>query len=230
MLHNPNQMQKVRNALIAGASGLVGGHCLEMLLKSERYSQVISIGRRELPVINPKLEQKVVDFDKLHTFYADLDVDDVFCCLGTTIKTAGSKEAFYKVDHTYVVELARVTANKGASQFVVISSMGADASSMFFYNKVKGEMERDIQQVGFESVHILRPSLLLGNRDEERIGENLASKILKPLSSLMVGPLKVYRPIEAETVASAMVYAAAHQEKGVHIYPSDQVAELGAKH
>jgi uncharacterized protein YbjT (DUF2867 family) len=222
-------MQKVRNALIAGASGLVGGHCLELLLKSERYSQVISIGRREVPVIHPKLEQKIIDFDKLHNYYAELDVDDVFCCLGTTIKKAGSKEAFYKVDYTYVVELARVTANKGASQFIVISSMGADASSMFFYNKVKGEMERDIQQLGFESVHILRPSLLLGNRDEERTGEKLASKILKPLSSLMVGPLKEYKPIEAETVAHAMVYVAEHQEKGMHIYPSNKIALLGTK-
>ncbi len=222
-------MQKVRNALIAGASGLVGGHCLELLLKSERYSQVISIGRREVPVIHPRLEQKIIDFDKLHAYYSELDVDDVFCCLGTTIKRAGSKEAFYKVDHTYVVELARVTANKGASQFIVISSMGADAESMFFYNKVKGEMERDIQQPGFEAVHILRPSLLLGNREEERTGEKLASKILKPLSSLMIGPLKEYKPIEAETVAHAMVNVAAQQGKGVHIYSSGEIAELGAK-
>ncbi len=222
-------MQKVRNALIAGASGLVGGHCLELLLKNERYSQVISIGRREVPVIHPRLEQKIIDFDKLHAYYSELDVDDVFCCLGTTIKRAGSKEAFYKVDHTYVVELARVTANKGASQFIVISSMGADAESMFFYNKVKGEMERDIQQLGFEAVHILRPSLLLGNREEERTGEKLASKILKPLSSLMIGPLKEYKPIEAETVAHAMVNIAAQQGKGVHIYSSAEIAELGAK-
>ncbi len=222
-------MQKVRNALIAGASGLVGGHCLELLLKNERYSQVISIGRREVPVIHPRLEQKIIDFDKLHAYYSELDVDDVFCCLGTTIKRAGSKEAFYKVDHTYVVELARVTANKGASQFIVISSMGADAESMFFYNKVKGEMERDIQQPGFEAVHILRPSLLLGNREEERTGEKLASKILKPLSSLMIGPLKEYKPIEAETVAHAMVNVAAQQGKGVHIYSSGEIAELGAK-
>ncbi len=222
-------MQKVRNALIAGASGLVGGHCLELLLKNERYSQVISIGRREVPVIHPRLEQKIIDFDKLHAYYSELDVDDVFCCLGTTIKRAGSKEAFYKVDHTYVVELARVTANKGASQFIVISSLGADAESMFFYNKVKGEMERDIQQPGFEAVHILRPSLLLGNREEERTGEKLASKILKPLSSLMIGPLKEYKPIEAETVAHAMVNVAAQQGKGVHIYSSGEIAELGAK-
>lgn len=222
-------MQKVRFALIAGASGLVGSHCLAQLLKSDRYSHVIAIGRRELPLLHPKLEQKVIDFNKLRSYAADLEADDVFCCLGTTIKKAGSKEAFYKVDHTYVVELAKITANKGASQFIVVSSMGADANSMFFYNKVKGEMEQGVLLQNFDAVHILRPSLLLGERTEHRTGEELAARIMKPLSSLMVGPLKKYRPIEAETVAKAMLYAAQQQQRGVHIYPSDKIAELGAK-
>lgn len=208
---------------------MVGSHCLDLLLKSDRYSQVISVGRRDLPLLHPKLEQRVVDFDKLQHYAAELAVDDVFCCLGTTIKKAGSKEAFYKVDHTYVVDLAKVTAAKGASQFIVVSAMGADASSLFFYNKVKGEMERDVQQAGFEAVHILRPSLLLGERTEHRAGEELASKIMKPLSSLMVGPLRKYKPIEAETVAKAMLYVASQHQKGVHIYPSDEIASLGAK-
>ncbi|MEJ8803079.1 oxidoreductase [Pontibacter sp. H249] len=222
-------MQKVRYALIVGASGLVGSHCLEQLLKSDRYSHVISVGRRDLPLIHPKLEQKKVDFNKLRSYAADLEADDVFCCLGTTIKKAGSKEAFYKVDHTYVVELAKITAGKGAAQFLVISAMGADAGSMVFYNKVKGEMERDVQQQNFNAVYIFRPSLLLGERTEHRTGEEFAAKVMKPLSKLMVGPLKKYKPIEAETVAKAMVYVAAQQQNGTHIYPSDEIAELGAK-
>ena len=222
-------MQKVRYALIAGASGLVGSHCLEQLLKSDRYSHVISVGRRDLPLIHPKLEQKTINFNKLHNYASDLEADDVFCCLGTTIKKAGSKEAFYKVDYTYVVELAKITAGKGASQFIVVSAMGADADSMIFYNKVKGEMERDVQQQNFSAVHILRPSLLLGERTEHRLGEELASKIMKPLSGLMLGPLKKYKPIEAETVAKAMLYVATQQQKGAHIYPSNEIAELGAK-
>ncbi|MFD2514585.1 oxidoreductase [Pontibacter locisalis] len=222
-------MQKVRTALIAGASGLVGGHCLNLLLQSDRYSQVISIGRHDLPLIHPKLEQRVVAFNKLKASSSILVADDVFCCLGTTIKKAGSKEAFYKVDHTYVVELANITAQKGAAQFLVVSAMGADAGSMIFYNKVKGEMERDVQQQGFDAVHIFRPSLLLGDREEKRSGEELASKIMKPLSNLMVGPLKNYKPIEAETVAKAMVYAAAQNQKGVHIHSSDEIATLGSK-
>ncbi|GAB3530402.1 oxidoreductase [Pontibacter brevis] len=222
-------MQKVRTALIAGASGLVGGHLLNLLLRSKRYSEVVSIGRRELPLIYPNLEQRVVDFNNLKLHGSELVADDVFCCLGTTIKKAGSKEAFYKVDHTYVVDLAQVTANKGASQFLVVSAMGADAGSMVFYNKVKGEMEQHVQQQPFTSVHIFRPSLLLGEREEHRTGEELASKIMKPLSSLMIGPLEKYKPIEGETVAKGMLYAASQDKPGVHIHPSDDIAELGAK-
>ncbi len=190
---------------------------------------MISVGRRDLPLIHPKLEQLSIDFDEMKTYAADMVADDVFCCLGTTIKRAGSKPAFYKVDHTYVVELAHITASKGAAQFMVVSAMGADAGSMFFYNKVKGEMERDIQQQGLTCVHVFRPSLLLGEREEERTGEEIASKIMQPLSSLLVGPLKKYKPIEAETVAKAMLYAAMQDQQGVFVHFSDQVAALGAK-
>ena len=222
-------MHKTRNALIAGASGLVGGHCLQLLLKSDRYSQVISIGRRDLPLIHPKLDQKVIDFNNLKKYASEFAADDVFCCLGTTIKKAGSKENFYKVDYTYVVELAKLAASKNASQFLVVSAMGADASSMIYYNKVKGEMERDVQQQDFRAVHIFRPSLLLGDREEERTGEELASKIMKPLSGLMIGPLRKYKPIEAEDVAKAMLHAADLRSSGVHVYPSDEIAEMATQ-
>ncbi|MEJ8756290.1 oxidoreductase [Pontibacter sp. H259] len=222
-------MHKTRNALIAGASGLVGSHCLRLLLTSERYSQVISIGRRDLPLIHPKLDQKVIDFNNLKKYSSELAADDVFCCLGTTIKKAGSKENFYKVDHTYVVELAKVTAAKNANQFLVVSAMGADAGSMIFYNKVKGEMERDVQQLDFRAVHIFRPSLLLGEREEQRTGEEFASKIMRPLSGLMVGPLRKYKPILAEDVAKAMLWAADQRANGVHIYPSDELHGMAAK-
>ncbi|MHA6246990.1 oxidoreductase [Pontibacter sp. CAU 1760] len=223
-------MQKVRNALIVGASGLVGSHLLHLLLQSPRYSEVIAVGRRELPLIHPNLEQRVIDFDRMKEFAADLKADDIFCCLGTTIKKAGSKEAFYKVDYTYVAQLAEITASKGASQFLVVSAMGADASSLFYYNKVKGEMEDHVKQQDFSTVHLFRPSLLLGERDEHRAGEELASKIMKPLSGLMIGPLEKYKPIEAEAVAKAMLFAASQDQKGIHVHPSDDIAILGAKH
>lgn len=221
-------MQKTRTALIAGASGLVGRHLLPLLLQSNRYSQVIAVGRRELPLIHPKLDQQLVDFDDLKRYKSELVADDVFCCLGTTIKKAGSKEAFYKVDHTYVTQLAALTLEKKATQFLVVSAMGADAGSMVFYNKVKGEMERDIQQLGFPAVHVFRPSLLLGEREEHRTGEELGAKIMKPLAGLLIGPLRRYRPIQAETVAKAMLQAASSDGLGVHIYPSDKIEQLAS--
>ncbi len=222
-------MHKTRNALIAGATGLVGSHCLRLLLDNDRYSQVISVGRREVPIIHPKLDQQIVDFDNLKKYSANLAADDVFCCLGTTIKKAGSKESFYKVDYTYVVELAKLTAAKNASQFLVVSAMGADESSLFFYNKVKGQMERAVQDMEFRGVQIFRPSLLLGERDEERTGEEVAAKIMQPLSKLMIGPLSKYKPIEAEDVAKAMVQTALQNKGGNHIYPSDKIARIAAK-
>lgn len=222
-------MYKTRNALIAGASGLVGGHCLRLLLESDRYSQVISIGRRDLPVIHPKLDQQVIDFDKLESFTTDLVADDIYCCLGTTIKKAGSKEAFYKVDYTYVSQLAKITAAKNATQFLVVSAMGANASSFIFYNRVKGEMEKFVKEQGFDAVHIFQPSLLLGEREDERKGEEFASKVMKPLSQFMIGPFKKYKPIEGETVAKAMVYAAALNQTGIYTYQSDEIARLGSK-
>lgn len=221
-------MHRTRTALIAGASGLVGSHLLLMLLQSERYSQVISIGRRELTVIHPKLDQQIVDFDNLKKSESELVADDIFCCLGTTIRKAGSKEAFYKVDHDYVTQLAATTLKKNAAQFLVVSSMGADAGSRFFYNRVKGEMERDVQQLGFQAVHIFRPSLLLGEREEHRTGEEIGARIMRPLSRLMLGPLRKYRPIQAETVARAMLQAASLDQKGTQVYLSDQIAQLGS--
>ncbi|OKL41971.1 NAD-dependent epimerase/dehydratase family protein [Pontibacter flavimaris] len=220
-------MQKVRTALIAGASGLVGGHLLSLLLRSERYSQVISIGRHELPLIHPKLDQQVINFDRMKDYAADMVADDIFCCLGTTIKKAGSKENFYKVDHTYVTQLAEITARKGAIQFLVVSAMGANARSMVFYNRVKGEMERDVQQQPFNTVHIFRPALLLGEREEKRAGEDFASKVMRPLSGLMIGPLEKYKPIEGETVARAMLAAAKAEKTGKYTHPSDEIARMG---
>ncbi|WP_242927818.1 oxidoreductase [Pontibacter vulgaris] len=222
-------MHRTRNALIAGASGLVGGHCLQLLLNSERYSQVISIGRRDLPVIHPKLDQRVIDFDNMERYATELAADDVYCCLGTTIKKAGSKDAFYKVDHTYVTKLAEITLQKQASQFLVVSAMGADAGSMIFYNQVKGKMEEHVMELGFETVHIFRPSLLLGEREEHRAGEEFAAKIMKPLQGLMVGPLRKYKPVQAETVAKAMLYAASLNQTGNHIHPSDEIQKMGRK-
>jgi uncharacterized protein YbjT (DUF2867 family) len=219
-------MPSPKTALIAGASGLVGGHCLSFLLRSDRYDKVISLGRSPLPTSHPKLIQLTVDFDHLKDHQDQLQANDVFCCLGTTIKKAGSKAKFYKVDYTYVVELARLAASQGATQFLVVSALGAHPKSRIFYNRVKGQMEEAVKQVSFHSVHILQPSVLLGNREESRPMEKVAGMIMGILGFMLFGALKKYRPIEASKVGKAMVHYAAQEKPGIHDHPSDQIARV----
>lgn len=218
-------MTPQKTALIAGASGLVGSQLLTLLLASERYAKVIVVGRRPLPQVHPKLEQRVLDLDHLDQHRLGLIADDVYCCLGTTMRQAGSKEAFYKVDYLYVVKLAALTAGNFAAQFLVVSAMGADAESRIYYNRVKGEMEQAVRQTPFRVIHIFRPSLLLGNRAEKRLGEQIGAVLMKALRPLMVGPLRKYQAVEAATVARAMLRAAEEDGGGIRVHLSDEIAE-----
>lgn len=213
--------QKV--ALIAGASGLVGSQLLPLLLNCGRYAKVISVGRRPLPLLHPLLVQRTLDFDQLEEHRLSLIADDVFCCLGTTMRQAGSKEAFYQVDFLYVVKLAALTAANFAVQFLVVSSMGADAHSRFYYSRVKGEMEAAVREAPFRAVHIFRPSLLLGTRAATRRGEQVGAVVLRLARPLLLGPLRRYRAIEAQTVAQAMLNAAYRNVSGAHVYASDEI-------
>ncbi|UYZ57571.1 oxidoreductase [Hymenobacter latericus] len=211
-------------ALIAGASGLVGSCLLPLLLNSGRYAKVISLSRRPLQLVHPKLDQRVVDFDRLEDHRLSLIADDVFCCLGTTMRQAGSKEAFYKVDYLYVVKLAALTSANFAAQFMVVSAMGADVASTFYYNRVKGDMEAAVRQTPFRAIHIFRPSLLLGERAEKRLGEQIGAVLLRLVNPLLVGPLKRYRGIPAQAVAQGMLNAAYQEGGGVRVYLSDEIA------
>jgi len=212
-----------RTALVLGASGLVGSILTRMLLDSEAYSQVTILVRHPMDLTHPKLNQEVINFDQPDA--GKVRGDDVFCCLGTTIKVAGSKEAFYKVDATYPYELAKVARTNGASQFLLVTAMGADARSIIFYNRVKGEVEDKIALLNYDSYSIFRPSLLLGNRKEVRPGEKMAQSFSGILSGLMVGPLKKYKPIEARKVAAAMQKVALRRYKGQYVFESDQLQE-----
>ena len=212
-----------KTALLAGATGLIGSHLLPLLLASERYSKVIVVGRRALALTHPKLTQVVTDLDKLQDVRLQLIADDVFCCLGTTLKQAGSKEAFYKVDFLYVVTLAALAAGNFASQFMVISSMGADADSRVYYSRVKGEMEAAVRQVPFRAIHIFRPSLLLGERAQPRLGERVGAVLLRALQPLLRGPLLKYRPVRGAVVAAAMLRAADEEGGGVRVHLSDEL-------
>lgn len=219
-------MASQKTALIAGASGLIGSQLLTLLLASDRYAKVIVVGRRPVPQVHPKLEQRVLDFDQLEQHALALIADDVYCCLGTTMRQAGSKEAFYKVDYLYVVKLAALTAGNFAAQFLVVSAMGADPDSRFYYNRVKGEMEDAVRKTPFRVIHFFRPSLLLGARSEKRLGEQIGAVLLGILRPLLLGPLRKYQPVAAATVARAMLRAAEEDGGGVRVHLSDEIAAV----
>lgn len=211
------QQGRIR-VLLVGATGLTGDYCLTRLLADDVFSHVTVLARRPLERTDPKLTVHVVDFDHLGDHAEAMAVDAVLCCLGTTHRAAGSPEAFAKVDHIYVAELARLTAARGASCFVLVSSVGADPGSPVFYHRVKGRAETAVSELPFKAVHILRPSLLLGERRESRPAEDW-SKQFAPLWSLfMWGPFSRYKPTSAETVAARMVELAKSGQEGVHIH------------
>jgi uncharacterized protein YbjT (DUF2867 family) len=211
-----------RVALLAGGSGLVGGHLLRLLLDDPRWGRVISLGRRELELTHPALEQRVVDLSDPGESLAGLPgVDDAFCALGTTIKKAGSQEAFRSVDHDAVVTLARAAGESGASSFLHVTSMGADPGSRIFYNRVKGETERDVAKVGIATTVAFRPSILDGDRAESRPGEQVGLVVMRALSPV----LGRFRPTRAADVATAMVREATRLEPGVRTVGA---ADLGA--
>jgi len=218
-----------RTALLLGASGLIGGYCLELLLADPDYTQVTILVRQPLPTSHPKLTQRIVNFDRLNEAADAFQVQDVFCCLGTTIKTAGSQEAFRKVDFNYPTESVRLALQQGATQFLLVSSLGADAKSSVFYSRTKGEVERAVAASDLCSVQIFRPSLLLGQRTEVRTGERIAETVSRAISFLLLGPLRKYRPIEARAVAAAMIVIAKRQPTGIHIYESDRIAQIAAQ-
>lgn len=216
-----------RSALLLGATGLVGSSCLDLLLDDARYERVRVISRRSLRRRHPRLDEQVIDFEKLQEHAALFAADDVFCCLGTTMSHAGSEEAFRKVDHDYPVQSAELAAAEGAEQFLMVSALGADPDSRIFYNRVKGQAEVAVKRLPLRAIWILRPSLLLGERPEMRIGERLASAVAIPLSPLMLGSLRRYRPIAARDVARAMLHLA-HQQGTGGVIESDEIAALAA--
>jgi uncharacterized protein YbjT (DUF2867 family) len=210
-----------RSALVAGATGLVGSHVLAQLLADAHWSRVVTVGRRTTGQQHAKLEQRVLDLGDLETVSDLPHVEDVFCCLGTTIKQAGSQPAFRLVDHDFVVGVARAGLRAGATQFLLVSAIGADPESRVFYSRVKGETEAAIRKLSYEAVQIFRPSLLLGDRPEFRLGERIATLGAPVMTGLLFGRLRRYRPIQAATVARAMVTTAKEAPRGPNVYEYD---------
>ncbi len=218
-----SENQNSKTAIVAGATGLVGEQLINLLLSSPEYGKVIAVVRKPLAITHQKLEQKVIEFSQLLSELSDIKADHGFCCLGTTIKTAGSKENQHVIDHDYVVNFARAAYQAGASRFAVVSSIGASSSSGNFYLRTKGKMEVDLQQIPFEGLYILQPSFLLGDRKEFRSGEKFGIVLMKLLSPLMVGSLRKYRGVLASVVASSMIRVINSDEKNVQIIRSDKL-------
>ncbi len=215
-----------RTALIVGASGLIGGYLVRSLLEDEEYQHVIVLTRRELALQHYKLEKRIVDFEGMEKTLKGLKVHDAFCTLGTTIRKAGSPVAFRKVDFEYPVRTATVALKAGAQRFLAVTSLGADATSSNLYLRTKGELEQALRVEGFKGLILFRPSILLGERHEFRLGEKFGIAALKLASPFMRGRLKKYKPIQASTVAAAMVAAAKQNIRGVQIFESNEIAEL----
>lgn len=212
-------------AVLAGASGLVGKYCLEMLLEDAFYDRVVSIGRRLLPFEHPKLAQKLVDFEALHD--EDLQgLTHVFCCLGTTIRKAGSESAFRKVDHDYALALGRNAASLRARRFLLVSSVGADPKAGTFYLRVKGELEQALRALPFEGLYLFQPSILLGPREEERPGEKAGLTLARAFEWALVGGLRKYRPMPAAVLARAMTVAGERAPGGTQVLRYDEIVKL----
>jgi uncharacterized protein YbjT (DUF2867 family) len=216
----PGESQ-VRSALLAGATGLVGSRLLPKLLASPCYAKVGVWARRPLRIDDPRLAVQIVDFARLEE--RRIDAEDVYCCLGTTIRRAGTREAFREVDYGYPLALAKRAADCGARRLLVVSALGADRGSPAFYNRVKGEMEDAVRAAGVARTYFFRPSLLEGPRQEFRLGERvglLAAALLRPW-------LGKYRPTRADDLALAML-AAASEDLEPGVYESTAIEKLAA--
>lgn len=225
-----------KTALLLGASGLVGNEVVNQLLMendvdSEFYFNKVKVYvRKPLSIVHPKLEQYVVNFDSLTDYNSLINGDVVFCCMGTTIKAAGSKEAFIKVDYTYPLAFAKIAKQNGVDKFLLVSSLGADSGSSNFYLKVKGDIEQALTLLQFKSFIILRPSMLLGDRKEFRLTELIGKFFMKIFSFIFIGKLKMYKAIEASVVAKAMIRLSKQREEfssnRQNIILSDRIQEL----
>ncbi|HEV8507850.1 MAG TPA: NAD(P)H-binding protein [Chitinophagaceae bacterium] len=215
-----------KTATLIGATGLVGGELLSLLLDDDYFEKIRILIRRPVTMTHPKLEKKLVDFTDADSLLADLDESDaVFCAIGTTFKKVkGNKQAYRRIDYDIPVNIARYCKIMNCKSYILVSAVGADSGSGNFYLKLKGEVEDIVRKVGLESTYIMRPSVLLGKRNEFRFGERITIPLMKKISFLL--PSK-YKPIEASDVAKAMLAAAKQHQQGFFLCEYKQMKRLG---
>lgn len=213
-----------KTAIVLGATGLVGSHITDLLLKDERYSTVRIFHRRSTGINHKKVEEHIVDFDSVSTWKELLTGDELYSAMGTTIKKAGSQDAQYKIDVTYPLRVAAAAAENGVKNYALVSSAGANKESRIFYSRIKGELEEAVKSLPFNLITILRPSVLDGDRNENRPGEAFAILAMSILGKLP--GLSTYRPIHARTVANGMINSLNDRSGGCHIFESDEIFYL----
>ena len=205
-------------SIIAGSTGLIGGNVIKVL--SNKKQSAIALTRRSIPNLPSNVTEVIIDFDAFEKNGSLPSCNNVFICLGTTIKTAGSKENFRKVDIDYCLSIARKAKESGAETLSLISSIGANSSSKNFYLRTKGELEESIQSLGFSTVNIFRPSFLVGERSEKRLAEKIAINLAKIMDLFLIGTASKYRSVKAESLAKTMVLKA-DDKPGVNYFYFD---------
>jgi uncharacterized protein YbjT (DUF2867 family) len=211
----------MKTAIVIGATGLVGVNLVNRLKDSKSYERVTLLVRRKTDLNHLKIEEKIIDFDKIDTEL--IKADDIFCAIGTTLKKAGSKENQYKIDCEYPATIAKMGRQNGVKQFILISSIGADKNSSNFYLRTKGELEEKISELNFDSFIILRPSFIIGDRKEFRLGEVIGIFFASLFRPLMLGGLKKYRGVHAIVIAKKMIKMASENLKGKIVLESDKI-------
>jgi uncharacterized protein YbjT (DUF2867 family) len=214
----------MKKAIVIGATGLVGSTLVEQLLANPTYGKVTLLVRKPLPISHPKLVQEIIDFDKPDA--SKMIGDTLFCAMGTTLKKAGSKAAQYKIDCTYPYEIGKIARDNGVKQYILVSSLGANAHSNNFYLKTKGDLEQKLAALNFPTFISVRPSIILGDRQEFRLGEKIGTVFMQILSPLLMGGLKKYRGITAHQIAKAMQILSSQQLVGTHFVESDGLQVL----
>ena len=213
-------------AIVIGATGLIGSSLVDQLITNPSFTKVTAIVRKKSRLKNPKLTELVVDFENLAQYADELKADVVFCAIGTTKSKTPNQDQYKKIDYQYPLDLARIAFRNGATQYHLVSAMGADANSSIFYTKLKGEVERDLKTIPYPSIFIYQPSLLNGHRKESRPMEKILNGVMSVLNPLMIGELKQYRSIKIEAVASAMIKQALKAQQGIFTYTSDEIQAL----
>jgi uncharacterized protein YbjT (DUF2867 family) len=217
-----------KTAALIGATGMIGTYLLEELIKDPYFATIRVIVRRPFPNNNPKIEVKLVDFDDYESLKLAIDGSDaLFCTIGTTQKKVkGDKELYRKIDFAIPAKTAGICKETGCEKFIIVTCVGADSKSGTFYLKLKGEVEDAIIQSGIESVHIMQPSMLLGDRKEKRTVENIMQGVMNVVSVVMIGSLQKYKSIHGKDIAMAMLHASEKDSKGIFRYTYNDMVTL----